>query len=173
MSKILLVEPYAMLQHALIVALFPEHQVQIVEDLGTAEAAAEGADLVIIDGVALRQRDAAAPGEIRALQTRPVPIIWIDSGTTADEASAKTVRLAPPFTKEELKTAVADLLPGAAPAVETIHGQANSAAPRNAKAAAKTGPTKVADGKKIIELVDVVDEAAERGGGGGAASRTD
>jgi len=159
MSKILLVEPYTMLQHALVIALFPEHQVQIVENLRAAET--EDADLMIIDAVALRQRNSAAPVEMRALQTRRVPAIWIETETTADEGPFKTVRLTPPFTKEELRAAVTDLLRGVVHAAEPIHDPANAAAPRKAKAA-KTGPTKVADGKKIIELVDVFDEAGER-----------
>ena len=109
MSKILVVQPYKMLQHALVIALFPEHQVKIVEKQPT-DWAAEDADLAIIDAVALRGKTSTTANELRALENGRLPILWIDTETNAGDAPSKLARLTPPFTKEELRTAVAELL---------------------------------------------------------------
>jgi hypothetical protein len=171
MSKILLVQPYKVLQHALVVALFPEHQVKIVEKLPT-DWAAEDADLAIIDAVALRGKASTMANEIRAPENWRLPILWIDSETSTGNAPSKLHRLAPPLTKEELRTAVAELLRAQAPSAEASHDEAHFPAPRGAKAA-MAGADKVGGDKNIIELVDVFDEAAERGGEGASASRRD
>jgi hypothetical protein len=161
MSKILVVQPYKMLQHALVIALFPEHQVKIVEKLPT-DWAAEGADLAIIDAVALRGKTSTTANELRALENGRLPILWIDTETNAGDAPSKLARLTPPLTKEELRTAVAELLRPEAPPTEASGAKA-----------AMAGGDKVGGEKNIIELVDVFDEAAERGGEGEAASRRD
>lgn len=171
MSKILVVQPYKMLQHALVIALFPEHQVKIVEKLPT-DWAAEDADLAIIDAVALRGKTSMTANEVRALENGRLPILWIDTETTAGDAPSKLARLTPPLTKEELRTAVAELLRQEAPPTGVSGGQAHSPAPHGAMAA-MAGADKIGGEKNIIELVDVFDEAAERGGEGEAASRRD
>jgi hypothetical protein len=161
MSKILVVQPYKMLQHALVIALFPEHQVKIVEKQPT-DWAAEDADLAIIDAVALRGKTSTTANELRALENGRLPILWIDTETNAGDAPSKLARLTPPFTKEELRTAVAELLRAQAPLAEASGAKA-----------AMAGGDKVGGEKNIIELVDVFDEAAERVGEGEAASRRD
>jgi hypothetical protein len=159
MSKILVVQPYKMLQHALVIALFSDHQVKIVEKLPT-DWAAEDADLAIIDAVALRGKTSTTANELRALENGRLPILWIDTETNAGDAPSKLARLTPPLTKEELRTAVAELLRAQAPPAEAS-GQAHSPAPHGAMVA-MAAADKVGGEKNIIELVDVFDEAASR-----------
>jgi hypothetical protein len=77
MSRILVVQPHKMLQHAFSVALFPEHQVKIMERIPDA-AALKDVDLVIVDALALRQRDSLAQQELSEVQNWKTPTIWID-----------------------------------------------------------------------------------------------
>lgn len=165
MSRIILVQPYKMLQHAFVVALFPEHHVRIVQDLNAAESVAADGDCVIVDGAALRGRNS---GEI-PMPRWQLPTIWIDSALPADTGAAQVLLVAAPFTREELKSAVACLLraqgeperSGAAAAPVTATEKPKTPKVRRAKAAA---------GKEIIELVDVIEEEGETGGEGAETS---
>ena len=129
MSKILLVEPYKMLQHAFVAALFPEHEVKIVENLPAAESFAEDADLVIIDAAGLRRRNGGGADEIRT--PWHLPIIWIDNEPPTRAGSPTIALLTAPLTREELRAAVVGLLRAAPePAANPAAGQAHSPAPR-------------------------------------------
>lgn len=162
MSKILLIEPYRMLQHAFVLALFPEHHVEMVADM--TQAAAMQADLAIVDGAALSQREAGAGEGVVLPAGWQLPTIWVGASASTS-LSPSMVRLSMPFTKEELRTAVAKLLQSAPPASRAESGLVHAAVapPRKARAA-KSAPAGGGDGntKEIIELVDVFDEAEER-----------
>ena len=163
MSNILIVQPHKMLQQALVVALFPEHHVQIMEKLPEAESAAE-ADVVIIDGGALRARNSLTGHELSAVQSWRVPIIWIDTEALSGAAASKLVRLTPPLKKEELRTAVAACLrsssvpqPAAvSSAARPVPAVAARAKPTELKPAAVVAD----DEKEFIELDEVFDEVS-------------
>jgi hypothetical protein len=83
MSRILVIQPHKMLQHAFSIALFPEHQVEVAETMPDA-AALKDVDLVIVDAAALRERDAMAAGELRDVQNWKTPTIWIDNASDSE-----------------------------------------------------------------------------------------
>jgi hypothetical protein len=169
MSKILLVEPYKMLQHAFVAALFPEHEVKIVENLPAAESFAEDADLLIIDAAALRMRNSGPADEVRA--PWQLPTIWIDNEPPTRAGSPTIALLTPPLTREELRAAVVGLL-RAAPerAANPAADQAHLPEPRKQRAA-KAKRAQLPDGKNIVELVDVFEENGEGGDGAEASDR--
>jgi hypothetical protein len=164
MSRILVVEPHRMLQQALVVALFPEHQGQVFARIPEGEVLA-AADLLIIDAAALKALGALPTREVRAVQSCHVPVVWIDAETPPDTAAfTKLVRLAPPLKRDDLRAAAVECL-RLSSAAEPF------AAPKPARAvAAKTKtiepkPESAArdNDKEFIDLVDVFEEATERG----------
>jgi hypothetical protein len=162
MSKILLIEPSRMLQHAFVLALFPEHDVEIIAEPRPAMSCSLGVDLAIIDAAALRQRNALITDLHDASGGWELPTIWIDTTSAADSASSRMIQLALPFSREELRAAVAKLL-HAAPAgkqLEAGRAHAPAAASRRGRSP-KPVSSDHESGKKIIELVEVVEEADE------------
>lgn len=151
MSNILVVQPHRALQHAFVIALFPEHHVQLTDKIPEAESAAK-ADLVIIDAGALRRRRPLTGEDLSRIQSWRVPIIWLD-----DEAlggASKVVHLTPPLNREQLRTAVTDCLRSSSP---------RRPAPVPATTRAKsltTAADTMADEKEVIELVDVFEESS-------------
>lgn len=163
MSRILVVEPHRMLQQALVVALFPEHQGQVFVRIPEGEVLA-AADLLIIDAAALKALGALPAREVRAVQSCHVPVVWIDAETPPDTAAfTKVVRLVPPLKRDDLRAAAVECL-------RLSSVPQPSAAPKLARAVpAKTKviepkPKSVAsdNDKEFIELVDVFEETPER-----------
>ena len=74
-----------MLQQAIALSLFPEHDVQVDEGGGTSGGAVlDGIDLVIVDASALREKNRLSPELARAIQGSSVPTLWIDENEFAD-----------------------------------------------------------------------------------------
>jgi hypothetical protein len=152
-----------MLQQAIVVALFPEHHVQVLEKIPEAEPAAE-VDLVIIDSAALCERDSPTAGGVRAVQSWRLPVIFMGAGTIGDKAAPKnSKRLIMPLKRDDLKTAVAESL--RLPAQR----RASSAEPAPTSSASAVAAKKKAsgvepdgvtsdNGKEVIELTDVIEE---------------
>jgi len=112
MGKIFLIEPHRVLQQAITLSLFPEHEVRVVE---TAEASAIGAleddiDLLIVDAAALRESDKLSPEMNRALEASPVPIVWIDESDSPPLKRDKLAVVLKPIESGVLQTALTDLL---------------------------------------------------------------
>jgi hypothetical protein len=160
MSKILLIEPSRMLQHAFVLALFPEHDIEIAADMRATLTHSSGVDLAIIDAATLRQRNPAPVDVPGTSANRPFPILWIDTTASTATSSSRTTQLALPFSKEELRAAVGKLLQTAAVGneKEASRGNAPAAAPRHGRSP-KSVASKGESDKKIIELVEVVEEA--------------
>jgi hypothetical protein len=151
-----------MLQQALVVALFTEHEVQVFDKIPAAEVLAT-AELLIIDAAALRSGDAWSAREVREVQSCRVPIVWIDAETPPDTAAfTNLVRLAPPLKRDVLRAAAAECL--------RLTGARSSAASKPARTGA--GKTKAIEPKsqsaapenvrEFIELVDVFEETPKR-----------
>ena len=84
MGKIVLVEPHKVLQQAIALSLFPEHEVQVEETVSASGIAAlQGIDLLIVDAAALRDSDRLSPEIARAIQSSPIPTVWIDEDEAA------------------------------------------------------------------------------------------
>lgn len=166
MSRILVIQPHKMLQHAFSIALFPEHQVEVAETMPDA-AALKDVDLVIVDAAALRERDAMAAGELRDVQSWKTPTIWIDNASDSEALTReKLVVVNRPSSKESLHKAVAECLGTAGARNQAAHPKSSSAAAALASTVeareqeAATAPTTTE--ANFIELVDVVEEGAAR-----------
>jgi hypothetical protein len=163
MSTILVVEPYTVLQHAIVVAFFPEHQIRIAEAVPDSPG---DADIVIVDATALRERSRLSSAELRRIFEWDRPIIWID-GVNAPEPNANVivnlVRLGMPLKRDELKTTVAECLNNSA----GTPSRPVSTLPRNhTDASARAPGLRRAADREVIELTEVYedssDEAAKR-----------
>ena len=163
MSNILIVEPHKMLQQAFVVALFPEHHVQVMEKLPDAESGT-AADLVIIDAGALRARSLLTRDALSAVQSWGLPIIWIDTEALSGAAGSSLLHLSPPVKREELRTAVAACLQASSapkPSASSARASVRSDVAAEAKAAEPKRAAGGGDGEKeFIELVDVFDETS-------------
>ena len=152
MGKILLIEPHRVLQQAIALYLFPEHDVQVDEGGGASGGAVlDGIDLVIVDASALREKNRLSPELARAIQGSSVPTLWIDENEFAD--SPKRDKLAvvmKPIESAAFQSALTDLLSGSRPREDR-----KKAAPEKLKAhKAKSGKAE----PEPIELVEVVEE---------------
>lgn len=175
MAKILLIQPHKMLQQAIVLALFPEHHVKVSEKIPEAEPGGE-VDLVIIDHAALCERDAAVTGDFRAVESWRLPVIFIGPAAVDDKATSKKRRqLNMPFQRDDLRTAVADSL-GSGDQRRSRSRKSpllSSASPVPAMektSAAESGGIIPDNGKEVIELTDVFEEAPAHDNSGMEAS---
>jgi hypothetical protein len=151
MSKILLVEPHKVLQQALALSLFPEHEVRIEESIDAA--AIDGlndTDLLIIDAAALREKGVLTPELQRAVEASKLATLWIGADSAPQRNRLAVVGT--PIDAVTLQKAVADLLSGAPvkPAAK------KRAQPQSLKAAAAEAAE-----PQPIDLTDVVEEEPE------------
>jgi hypothetical protein len=148
MSNILVVQPHRVLQHAFVIALFPEHHVQLTDNIPDAENIAQ-ADLVIVDAGALRARQLLTGEELSRIQSWGVPVLWIE-----ENASGGGMHLTLPVSRDELRSAVANCL--------RSPSTPRSPVVRAAKGAERATPAVEATEaeKEVIELVDVFEEAS-------------
>jgi hypothetical protein len=162
MSRLLIIQPHKMLQHAFSVALFPEHQVQVMERIPDA-AALKDVDLVIVDVAALRQRDSLAQRELNEVQSWKTPTIWLDKDADSQAPTReKLVLLQALPGKDSLVKAMAECLgtPGTGnQAANLIRGGAVPAS--TTETAKQQGATPVTHAEEnFIELVEVVEEGS-------------
>jgi hypothetical protein len=158
MAKILVIQPHKMLQQAIVVALFPEHHVQVSEKVPEAEPAGE-MDLVIIDYAALRGRNPSAASEIRALEGWRLPVILIGAAAVGDKALSKNYRrLNTPVQRDDLRTAVTESL-GSSVQRRSFSAVATSSSAPAVPATKKTSAGSPDNRKEVIELTDVIEES--------------
>jgi hypothetical protein len=161
MSKILVVEPYKILQRAIAISLFPEHEVQITDHLPEMNALEQRSyDIVVVDAGALRERTTV--GELdRCVQGWRIPTIWLEETiSTVVPTRDKLVVLRKPILMNDLLSALAQcqekrstmsLARGSAEPSEKVRGKeglANADLERHPKQ----------EKARVIELVDVVEE---------------
>jgi hypothetical protein len=167
MSRILVIQPHKMLQHAFSVALFPEHQVQVMEKIPDASVLKD-VDLVIVDAVALRQRDSLAQQQLSEVHKWKTPTIWLDEHADSQAPTRETLVLlqAPPG-KDLLVKAMAECL--GTPDTEKQAAKpitSDAASPASTTETAKPqGATPATNAEEnFIELVDVIEEGSAREG---------
>ncbi len=150
MSKVLLIEPHRVMQQALALSLFPEHDVRIADsaDAG-AISSFNDVDLLIIDAAALRTAGKLTTELKRAVEAAKTPTLWIDDDD-ARPKRAKIAALAPAITSASLQTAVADLLSG------DLKKTKKNSQPEIAAAV----ETAEEDAAEPIDLVEIVDDEA-------------
>ena len=160
MSKILVVEPRKILQQAIRLTLWPDHEVQLETNLTDKEPSAiKNFDLAIIDAGALRNVSVLGTQLLRAVQGWKIPKIWIDEAERVQAPSRnKLMVLTKPIQKETLQSAVATCLGGSLPAKQNGTGRLSAKGATGATAKDSRNPAVA----PIIELVDVVEESPER-----------
>ena len=161
MTRILLIEPDRMLQHAFTMALFPEHQAKVAYSI--PESTPEESDLLIVDAVALQSREAISAQQLRLLAAWKLPMIWIGGNQLIPAAIRdQVVGIEPPLMKEGLQRALVECLGKTA-----IPKRDGDAAARRGETRAVAKPRAMrktnaapSDSGKFIELIDVVEEVS-------------
>ena len=157
MSTILIVEPYIVLQHAIVVALFPEHQIR------TAEAVPDSpgdADIVVVDAAGLREHSGLSSAELHRIVEWHRPIIWIDGVNAAEpnaDAIVNFVRLGIPLKRDELKAMVAECLNNTGGTNPAVHALQRNQTDAGARA---PGFRPAAD-REVIELTEVYEDSSD------------
>lgn len=146
MSKVLLLEPQKILQQAITLALFPEHEVEVRESVDrTGLNSLEDYELIIVDGAALREVGALSSEVTAALQNCNIPTLWIEEEESAEIPKRdKLLVLKKPIERDILHRNLASLL--------------GSMRPAKAESKAKAARSNEQESFEFIELVDVVDD---------------
>ncbi len=163
MGKIVLVEPHKVLQQAIALSLFPEHEVQVEETVSASGIAAlQGIDLLIVDAAALRDSDRLSPEIARAIQSSPIPTVWIDEDEAARAPKRdKLAVVIKPIESAGFQSVLASLLSPSSPRKERkkapVSGEQKAERDRGA---GKKGRVEAGEQSafQFIDLVDVVEE---------------
>jgi hypothetical protein len=161
MSKILVVEPYKILQRAIAVSFFPDHEVQITDQLPEMNASEQRSyDIVIVDAGALRERNTVGDLNLR-IQGWRIPTIWLDEMISPVVPTRdKLVVLRKPILKNDLLSAltqcqekgwIMSLGKGSADLTEKVRD-------KDGLAISDLEPRPNQERAQVIELVDVVEE---------------
>ena len=163
MGKILLIEPQKILQQAISLFLFPEHEVRVEDEAGAAVGSFKDYDLVIIDGAALREHNRLTAEVLRAVQGCKTPTLWLEEEAASQAPKRdKLVVVKKPLEKGALEAAVGDFL---SPGLSRDRGGTATPAPGRggaAKGVSKKKPVEQTEQSafQFIDLVEVVDEEA-------------
>ena len=159
MSHVLVIQPRKILQHAIAVALFPDHEVRMVEAVPEAALVHE-CDAAIVDAVALREINALSAEALSAMSGWTVPIVWIDGDAPQTPKRANLAVVKRPVARDELRAALATCVGRQL----TSRASADTAPQGNAagggKMIGRKAVTAPVSNPPIIELVDVVKERA-------------
>ncbi len=161
MGKILLIEPQKILQQAISLSLFPEHEVRVENDIASGVGSFKEYDLLIVDGAALRERNQLTPEVVRAVQGCKTPTLWLEEDPISQAPKReKFVVVKKPIEKETLQSALAGLLSPRAPSSERRTAAAAPSKESVPKAAPKkkSGGTSKQSTFQFIDLVDVVED---------------
>jgi hypothetical protein len=159
MSNVLVIEPRKILQHATAIALFPEHEARLLDAIPEA-ALLEQCDAVIIDAVALRERNALSAEALHQMNRWNFPIVWIDGDRPQAPSAPNITIVKRPVSRDELRAAVATSL-GRQLLLRGKTESSPAAASATASAAGKMIRPKpsaaAAQKSQVIELVEVVE----------------
>jgi len=189
MSKILVVEAHRMLQQAIALALFPEHEVKIASAIPESSALKDF-DAVIVDLGSLGEAAETFAQGVRAVQSWKVPTVWLQG--SSHEPTPQRENLIPtntPIEKGVLLSALAECLGiparekrlGPSTRAPALAGDSRSGfrptgAPEGATSSPvgihkTSGSSKAKDSQggaaapagdsEVIELLDVVEETSE------------
>ena len=173
MGSILVIERRPILREALRQFLFPEHRAT-VRDRWLGEEDARGRDLVIVDRESLHDGGAEVPEVHRALRSLGVPGVWLHLGPAPDLGSdGRTATVSKPLERASLEAALRSLLPPPSAARGPAGEEPSDAGPED------RGPNPAAPARSsdehgapehgepgIIELTEVVEDAADESGSG-------
>ena len=159
MSKILVIEPYRILQQGIAISLYPENDVQLM-DVVPENLNSNDFDAAIVDAASLQESNALDAAALRSIQGWKIPTIWIEDDVSGRVSSrAKVVTLQRPLGRQALMAALRECL-GAA----SSEKRNAAAAERNddrrvpSKRTAKEETSAETAAAEIIELTDVVEQ---------------
>jgi hypothetical protein len=163
MAKILLIEPYKILQQAIALSLFPEHEVQVEETLSASGiGSVRDIDLLIVDAGALRELGQLNSEASRALESCPAPILWLEEDDASRPPKREKLALVKkPIEKQALESALAELL---SPPESSRRRSVARAAPEPKAEKAKDDRKKSsarAPGQTAFQFIDLVDVVEE------------
>jgi len=146
MSKILVVETHRMLQQAIALALFPEHEVKIGSAIPESSEL-KGFDAVIVDVGSIGESDGDFELAIRAVQSWKVPTVWVQGsfhGPTPQRENLIPINTL--IEKEVLLSALAECL---------------GIPSRDKRLDRSTRAPALAGDSEVIELLEIVEEGSE------------
>jgi hypothetical protein len=161
MSTILLIHRHRMLQQAIAVALFPEHDVRVADAIPET-AAVDDVDLVIVDAASADDPDGLVDRAAQAVRQWNMPVVWLEgAGSLRAPKRDKMLVIKTPIQKDALLAALAELL--ASPAKSAQGSQPPSRLPQGSSSQAAAAnsadaPMPAANDKKVIDLLEVVAE---------------
>src|SRR5919109_3097295 len=157
MSKILVIEPYRILQQGIAISLYPENDVQLMDGV-PENLNSNDFDAAIVDAASLQESNALDAAALRSIQEWKMPTIWIGGDVSGRVSSReKVVTLQRPLGRQALMAALRECL-GAA----SSEKRNAAAAERNddrrvpSKRTAKEETSAETAAAEIIELTDVV-----------------
>jgi len=162
MGKVLLIEPQRILGQAISLSLFPEHEVQVAEEWsGGAAASLKEYDLLIVDGVALRESNQLTPEVTRAIQSCKTPTVWLEEDESQRQPKRDNlVVVKKPVEREAFQAALTALLSpdkGRKERIPVAPGRTRVDAGKTAvRKKSAEAPRQAAF--QFIDLVDVVEE---------------
>ncbi|MGH7770659.1 MAG: hypothetical protein ACREQA_00305 [Candidatus Binatia bacterium] len=163
MGKILLIEPHRILRQAISLFLFPEHEVQVQEDIGASGAGSlSDYDLLIVDGAELRERNKLTPEVTRAIQGCKIPTLWLEEDESSHPPKREKLSVVKrPIEKEAFQSALVGLL-----SPQSI-SRGRTTKPAQPKEGAKKTHVEEPEQEtfQFIDLVDIVEEQPPPGQG--------
>ncbi len=162
MSQILVIEPNRMLQQAIALSLFPEHETRSVLSLSDVDAESDF-DLLIVDAASLRELEAIDLSQLDTFRRSKIPVIWIEDAAAASSAALQQVIvMRRPLKKTDLHAAVKASLESSTATRPRLRKEKPAASAAEEAVKQPSPYTVSADTESnLIELVDVVEEGVE------------
>lgn len=162
MGKILLIEPQKVLRQAISLALFPDYEVKVGDDIASHAGSFKEYDLLIVDAAALRESRGLTAEAVRAIQGCQIPTLWLEEEPTSQTLKRdKLIVVKKPIERESFQSALTGLLSSGGPA----KGRSSSLVVSTAAGGIAKGESKKKRAKgseqsafQFIDLVDVVEE---------------
>ena len=162
MGKILLISPKRILNQAISLYLFPQHDVQVKSSLEEIDPKAlQEYDLLIVDAPA--GADSKSGTEVtRSIQKLKTPTLWLEGdGSTHPPKRERILSLKMPIEREAFQKALDDLLATNKPAKGKSGSQggggAGGQAPKN-RGGRSEAKSQEGESSQFIDLVDIVEE---------------
>ncbi len=146
MGRILVIEPSKILQHATVIALFPEYESQMVETIPEA-GELQNFDAVVVDAVELREAGALSAQALSVVAKCDTPIVWLDGDPAQPPEREKLVIVKRPISRAAMRAALAECL-----------GRTSTPRGGGLDAAGEPVGPKAATEQRVIELVDIVED---------------
>ena len=152
-----MIQPHRMLQQAIALALFPNHDVHVSE---TVPASLEKSfDAVIVDVTALRQTSKLSSDSLKTIEGWATPTIWIGDRESPQRPTRDTlVVMQTPIAKETLYASLAECLGTSIPAKQNGISSVGDKARNEATVINSNVSSAAGQDADVIDLVEVVDD---------------